>query len=80
MLTHFFFCKTERIETVFSEWDLLEMNKESRQKLEKRFKFTTKYDHFLETNNLDGMELNYTIEYRICFEETSCRSLSKNCL
>lgn len=53
------------------------MNKESGQKLEKRFKFTSKYDHSMETVNLNGMETNSIIEYRVCLEENSCRSLSK---
>ena len=51
------------------------MNKESGQKLEKRFKFTSKYDHSMETVNLNGMETNSIIEYRVCLEENYCRYL-----
>lgn len=69
-------CK-ERVESIITEWDQVEANKESSQKLEKRFKFLCKYDHYLEANNLDGMELNSTTEYRICEDEKFCRSLSK---
>lgn len=72
-------CK-EREEELFSDWDLIEANEQSEQKLEKRFKFKSKYDHFMETSNLNGMELNFTIEYRICYEakaeEKSCHRLN----
>lgn len=67
-------CK-ERIENIITDWDTIDTNKESRQKLEKRNKFTCKYDSYLELNNQDGMELNNTIEYRICEDEKFCRSL-----
>ena len=68
----------ERLEAIYSDWDLIETNKESEQKLEKRYKFSAKYDHSLETISLNGMEMNYITEYRLCLEENSCRSFSKN--
>jgi semaphorin 5 len=67
-------CK-ERVETIITVWDQIEANKESNQKLEKRFKFLCKYDHYLEANNMDGMELNSSTEYRLCEDEKFCRSI-----
>lgn len=55
----------------------MESNKESNQKLEKRFKFTCKFDSYLEANNMDPLELNTTVDYRVCEDDKFCRSLSK---
>lgn len=67
----------EKSENILTDWDLVETNKESNQKLEKRFRISCKYDNDLETNNLDGMDINATAEYRVCEHESDCRSLSK---
>jgi hypothetical protein len=76
-LSDFSFDLTERVENMMTEWETFDANKESRQKLEKRIKFTCKYDHYLEMNSMNGMEINTTVEYRICEDEKFCRSLGK---
>lgn len=68
-------CK-ERVEDLITDWELIETNKESNQKLEKRLKFTCKYDSYLDANNLDSLELNTTVDYRVCEEDKFCRSLT----
>jgi hypothetical protein len=60
---------------LISDWETIESNNESRQKLEKRINFVCKYDHYLDINNLNGMELNSTAEYRICEDDKFCRSI-----
>jgi hypothetical protein len=60
---------------LISDWETIETNSESGQRLEKRINFFCKYDHYLDINNLNGMELNSSVEYRICDDEKSCRSL-----
>jgi hypothetical protein len=62
---------------MITDWETVEVNKESNQKLEKRVKFTCKYDSYSESNNLDGLELNATQDYRLCEDDKFCRSLSK---
>jgi semaphorin 5 len=66
-------CK-EKVESIITDWDQIEIYKEkTSQKIEKRFKFMCKYDDFTEGNN--AMELNSTIEYRICKDDKFCKSI-----
>lgn len=60
-----------------SEWETVEFDKESRQKLEKRFRFVCKHDLYAYETNGNGLELNSTAEYRICEGDKSCRNLSE---
>jgi hypothetical protein len=58
-----------------SDWEIIEINRESGQRIEKRLNFFCKYDHQLDINNLNGMELNSSSEYRICGDNQLCRSI-----
>ncbi len=58
-----------------SDWEIIETNRESGQRIEKRLNFFCKYDHHLDINNLNGMELNSSAEYRICDDNQLCRSI-----
>ena len=76
-------CNTEpckkRVEQHLTQWSRLEEDKRSNQFIEQRHKFTCRFDSYLEANNLDGMELNSSAEFRICptSNPTSCSLLSK---
>ena len=60
-----------------SEWETVEFDKESRQKLEKRLRFVCKHDPYAYESTGNGLELNSTAEYRVCESDKSCRNLSE---
>lgn len=69
----------ERVEELITDWQVVESSKESQQRIEKRLKFACKFDSYLESNNMDPLELNATVDYRICSDDDNklCRSMSK---
>lgn len=60
-------CK-EKLSVVHSDWTLVELNKETGERLEKRSRFSSKYDSYF-----DSLETNSTIEYRLCGPEKSTK-------
>ena len=74
-------CNTQKCSdkkaNVLTEWETIDFNNRTRQKLEKRIKLVCKYDPDSEPNLIDSLNLNYSLEFRMCKDDKICQSMSK---